>query len=260
MHKGEVLMPWDPDRYQQFHRERAAPFDDLLAMIHRRERMRVIDLGCGPGELTLRLSDELPGSDIVGLDSSAEMLDRTRQYTRPGLRFELGSLLDVEGAWDLVFSHATIQWIDDHRTLIPRLLGLVRPGGQLAVQLPANHEHPSQVLIRQVAAQEPFRSALGGWSRHSPVLPVEEYAELLYEHGGRDLTVLLKVYPHELANAGAIADWVAGTVLVPYFERLGDLQEMFMERYRETLREYWPKSPVFYGFRRILFVATKPVR
>ncbi len=143
--------------------------------------------------------------------------------------------------------------------MIPHLLGLVRPGGQLAVQLPANHDHPSQVLIRHIASEEPFRSALGGWSRQSPVLPVEQYAELLHEHGGRDLTVLLKVYPHVLANADAIADWATGTVLVPYFERLGELREYFMRRYREELRALWPESPVFYGFRRILFTATKPV-
>src|SRR5947209_11813782 len=107
-------MPWDPDRYHLFKRERAAPFEDLLALIRPREGMHVIDLGCGTGELTLRLADALAGSDVVGIDSSPDMLERARELSRPGLRFELGDLQDAGGSWDLIFSHAAIQWVDDH--------------------------------------------------------------------------------------------------------------------------------------------------
>jgi trans-aconitate 2-methyltransferase len=249
-------MPWNPTTYEKFKTQRAAPFEDLLALIERRPGMRVIDLGCGTGELTRQLADALPDSDVIGIDSSQEMLARTREFARPGLRFEIGNLEEVSECYDLVFSHAAIQWVDDHETLIPRLLAMVTPGGQLAVQLPSNHGHYTHLLIREIAGEEPFRTALGGWSRPSPVLTVDQYAELLYKHGGRNLKVFEKVYPHVLDNADALADWTSGTALVPYFERLPqELHEPFMERYRGRLRTRWPEGPVFYGFRRTLFAA-----
>ena len=252
-------MPWDPDRYHQFQGERAAPFDDLLALVRVRPGLQVIDLGCGTGELTRRLADALPAGTVLGLDSSPQMLRRAEEQARPGLRFAQGRIEDVTGAWDLVFSNAAIHWVDDHPALIPRLLGLVRPGGQLVVQLPSNHNHPSHAFIREIAAEAPFQTALGGWVRLPPALSIEAYAELLYQHGGTDLTVFEKVYPHILADADALADWTSGTVLVPYFERLPpDLHDPFMARYRARLRARWPTRPVFYGFRRILFAATAP--
>jgi trans-aconitate 2-methyltransferase len=252
-------MPWDPKQYLKFQSERFAPFDDLIALIHISPAMRTIDLGCGTGDLTLRLAELLPESDVLGVDSSEEMLAQARALARPGLRFEQRTIETVAGDWDLVFSHAALQWLDDHATLIPRLFQMVTAGGQLAVQVPSNHNHDSHVLIRETASEEPFRSALNGWTRIAPVVPIGEYAELLHASGAIDVTVFEKIYPHLLEDADAIADWVKGTALVPYLERLpDDLQEAFMQRYRDKLRARWPERPVFYPFRRTLFVAKRP--
>jgi trans-aconitate 2-methyltransferase len=256
-------MTWNPDQYLKFQNERFAPFEDLSRLIRVRDGLRVIDLGCGTGELTARLADMLPQSDVVGLDNSAAMLKRADPLARAGLRFMAGDLASAAEAWnarqwDVVFSHAAIQWVDDHAALIPRLFGLVAPGGQLVVQQPSNHDHPSHVIVRELAAQEPFRTALNGWVRIAPVLTVDAYADLLYGQGAVDLVVFEKVYPHVLADADAIAEWTSGTLLVPYFERLGALKDAFMDAYRARLRERYPHRPVFYGFRRILFSATKP--
>ncbi len=250
-------MPWNPDKYHQFQSERAAPFDDLVALLDNRPGQRVVDLGCGPGELTLRLAELLPDSDVLGVDSSPEMLKRAEQYARPGLRFELADIANVVGKWDLLFSHAAIQWIDDHEWLIPRLVSMIAPGGQIAVQLPSNGEHPALASIRRVALEAPFKQALDGYNRKFPELGVGRYAEILWECGGHDITAIEKVYPHVLDDADALADWSLGTALVPYFDRLpNDLHEPFLDRYKTILRALWPGSPVFYGFRRILFVAT----
>jgi trans-aconitate 2-methyltransferase len=254
----QYQMPWNPDRYHQFKNERFAPFEDLLALVIKRDGMSVVDLGCGTGELTRRLADALPGSEVVGIDSSSEMLERAGEQARDGLHFEQNEIENVEGEWDLVFSHAAIQWVDNHRSLIPRLLSLVRPGGQLAVQLPSNHGHATHTLIREIAVEEPYRSALDGWNRQSPVLSVSEYAELLHENGAKAITVFEKVYPCLLESSDALAQWTAGTALVPYFERLPEkLQDAFMDRYRERLDALYPSGPVFYPFQRILFAATR---
>jgi trans-aconitate 2-methyltransferase len=253
-------MPWNPERYHQFESERFAPFEDLFSLVKIRPTMRVVDLGCGTGELTCRLADSLSESNVLGIDSSAQMLARAREREREGVRFEQRSIEEIEGAWDLVFSHAAIQWVDDHRSLIPRLLSLVTPGGQLAVQLPSNHAHPTHTLITEIAWEEPFRQALYGWYRVSPVLSINEYAELLHWSGAKGITVFEKVYPSLLENSDALADWTSGTALVPYFERLPEnLHEPFMARYRERLRAVFPNAPVFYPFRRTLFAATRSV-
>ena len=215
-------MPWDPEQYGKFQSERFAPFDDLFALIRPRAGMRVIDLGCGTGELTARLAERLPASDVLGIDSSAEMLARAAPLTRQGLHVEQRAIGDVAGKWDLVFSHAALQWIEGHEKLIPALLALVAPGGQIAIQVPSNHNHPTHTLIEETASEQPFRDALAGWTRTSPVLTIDAYASLLHDHGATEITAFEKVYAHTLEGSDALAEWVSGTALVPYFERLPD--------------------------------------
>jgi len=136
----------------------------------------------------------------------------------------------------------------------------VRPGGQLVVQVPSNFDHPTHTIIEEIGAKEPFRAALDGWAHTWPVLSAETYAELLFAQGATDITVFEKIYPHVLEDADALADWMSGTALVSYFERLPErLHEPFVARYRERLRQRFPSNPVFFGFRRILFAATQPV-
>jgi trans-aconitate 2-methyltransferase len=252
-------MPWSPDQYLRFQEQRFAPFADLLPLVTIRPGLRAIDLGCGTGELTRRLADSLPESDVLGIDSSAEMLARAQAQARPGLQFAAGDLRELVGGWDLIFSHAVIQWVPDHDALIPQLLNCLNPGGQLVIQLPSNHNHPNHLLMVATAQEEPFRSALDGWTRRVPVLSVDQYAELLFANGGRSLTVFEKVYPHVLPDADAMAEWTRGTGMIPYLERLPEaLHEPFVQRYREQLYARYPHTPVFYGFRRILFAATRP--
>ena len=252
-------MSWNPDRYHQFKAERSAPFDDLLKLVNIRPNLHVVDLGCGTGELTRRLADALPNSNVLGLDLSAAMLEKATPHARDGLRFELGDQAALTGQWDLIFSNAALHWSENHETLIPKLLQHLKPGGQLAVQVPSNHNHISHQVYREVAAQEPFVSALNGYNRQSPVLPIEAYATLLFKEEAQEIIVSEKVYPHVLENADAVVDWISGTALIPYFERLNDsMRTEFIEAIRRRMRLELPYSPVFYPFKRILFSATRP--
>jgi trans-aconitate 2-methyltransferase len=252
-------MPWDPKQYHKFQHERSAPFDDLIALVSLNPGQTVVDLGCGTGELTSRLADYLPGCDVLGIDNSSEMMALAALHGRPGLRFQLGSIESISGEWDLIFSNAALHWVQDHLTLMPRLMAMLRPSGQLAVQVPSNHNHPSHRLIQQIAGETPFREALNGYSRESPVLTIDGYAQCLHDAGGEDITVYEKVYPHVLEDADSVAEWTTGTTLVPYLERLSEsFKDRFQHEYRRRLRSIWPESPVFYGFRRTLFAAKAP--
>jgi trans-aconitate 2-methyltransferase len=232
------------------------PFRDLLKLVKIREGMSVIDLGCGAGEITEKLQKNLPGSKVVGIDTSRDMLQLAKVREKPGLRFKLCSIDEIEGRWDLVFSNSALHWIDNHNDLVATLFSKVKTGGQLVVQVPSNHLHPTRTLLSATAECEPFRKALKGWVRTSPVLSLNEYAELLFKIGGINIVAYEKVYPHVLNDVDAVIDWMRGSVLIPYFERLPDkLHQSFIELYRERLLEKWPKGPVFFPYRRILFAA-----
>lgn len=255
----DIAMTWDPNLYHKFQAQRSAPFFDLLALVEVRPDLRVIDLGCGTGELTHRLAEALPGSDVTGLDSSLRMLEKAIPLSGPNLRFEPGDQACITGEWDLIFSNAALHWTENHKELIPSLYRCLAPGGQIAVQVPSNHNHVSQRVIRETAGQEPFRSLLNGFQRHAPVLSIDQYAQVLFDCGAEDILVFEKVYAHILADSDAVVEWISGTACVPYFERLGEHQESFVKTIGDKMQKALPQSPVFYPFRRILFSAKKPM-
>jgi len=248
-------MPWNPDKYNQFQTQRSAPFYDLLELVAVRRNLRVVDLGCGTGNLTRHLADMLPDSDVLGIDSSPQMLTRSNEYLRDGLRFVQGDQAGLQGEWDLIFSNAALQWSESHAELIPYLFQRLLPNGQLLVQMPSNHGGPVHKIIRDIAATEPFHNALQGWTRRSPVLSLEAYAGLLFQCGAKEIILFEKIYPHVLEDLQAVLEWISGTALVPYFERLGSLKDQFIEAIRDALRPAMPGSPVFYPFRRTLISA-----
>lgn len=252
-------MSWNPELYHKFKKERFEPFKDLMDLMVVREGLSALDLGCGTGELTEMVLDMLPESEVLGIDSSKEMLEKASMKKCPGLNFELCPIEKASGGWDLIFSNAAIQWVSNHERLIPGLVSLLKPSGQIAAQLPANHKHPTQTIIAELAREEPYSSALGGWSREWSVLSIGEYADLLYESGAQDINVFEKIYPHVLEDIEAVIDWLSGTALLPYFERLPqELHEAFLNRYRERLQDLYQSVPVFYPYQRIFFSARRP--
>jgi trans-aconitate 2-methyltransferase len=256
---------WDPNQYDRFRDERSQPFFDLLDLVRPKADMRVVDLGCGTGELTRDLHRRLRARETLGLDNSEAMLARGRALAGEGLRFEKRDILDFAtqgkgGPWDLIFSNAALHWLPRHDELLRGLsLLLLTPGGQIAVQVPANHDHPSQVVTAEVAEEAPFREALQGYVRRSPVLPPEEYAVILEKLGYREQHVRLVVYTHRLASRDEVAEWTKGTLLTDYERRLSpELFALFFERYRARLRPRLPDTrPHFFPFKRILFWARR---
>ena len=96
-------MRWEPDCYLRFREERTQPFRDLLQLIKVRAGLSVLDLGCGTGEPTAELAKLLPGSEVLGVDSSPEMIEKASGVAREDFRFELKSIEDISGYWDLIF-------------------------------------------------------------------------------------------------------------------------------------------------------------
>jgi len=248
---------WDPAQYERFKAERSRPFFDLLDLVRGCEGGRVVDLGCGTGELTRAMHERLRAKETIGVDSSDAMLAKARAFVGAGLRFEKGDIEKYapDGRFDLVFSNAALQWVDDHPRLLASLAELLAPRGQLAVQIPSNDDHPSHLVAREIARESPFREALGGHQRVFPNLSLSEYATTLHRLGFREQKVEMVVYAHLLASRDEVVEWVKGTLLTDYETRMpADMWPRFLARYREVLL---PKlddaQPYFYPFKRTLF-------
>lgn len=254
---------WNPAQYEKFQREREQPFFDLLALVTPKPGMRVADLGCGTGKLTRLLHTELQARETIGIDRSAKMLEKATSENLPrGVRFDVGRIEDFPGKdarFDLIFSNAAFHWVEDHAALIHRLAGALAPKGQLAFQVPAQHDHASHVTADELTDVEPFRTAFDGWRRPQPVLAPGAYARILYDCGFETPMVRLIVYPHVLEAREAVVEWMKGTLLTEYARHLpAELYERFEDEYRKRLLDQLEDAkPFFFPFKRILCCGRK---
>ena len=257
---GDERDGWVPAQYQRFGRERSQPFSDLLDLVRPVPGGAVVDLGCGTGELTARLHAYTGAATTLGVDNSAAMLAEAAAHATDGLGFEEGDIATwtADGAYDIVFSNAALQWAPDHPALLARIAGAVGPGGQLAVQVPANVDHPSHTVAAEVADEQPFLDAMGGAQPADVVhgvLKPEQYAELLNALGFTEQHVRLQVYGHHLGSTADVVEWTKGTTLTRFRRVLSpELFDAYVDRYRTRLLEVLgDRSPYFYAFKRILF-------
>ncbi|MFO0679251.1 MAG: methyltransferase domain-containing protein [Polyangiaceae bacterium] len=261
------MIDWNPGQYEKFRDERSRPFFDLMALVEPRPGMRVVDLGCGTGELTRVLHDTLAARETLGLDASEAMLARAADARTTGLDFVKADIREFvtdappggEAPYDLVFANASLQWVDGAEEILGGLAKRLAPGGQLAFQVPANHGHPSHVIAAEVARTEPFRSALGGYVRAHAVLSTSGYAEAIHGLGFEAQRVRLEVYGHVLAGAEDVVEWTRGTLLTAYQSRMdGATFDAFVDTYRRRVVEtLGPARPYFYPFERILVWARR---
>ena len=246
---------WDPQQYERFRAEREQPFFDLLDLVRPHPEPRVVDLGCGTGELTRELHRRLGARETIGLDSSPAMLERSAPHAGDGVRFETGDIAEftARGAFDLVFSNAALHWVPAHEALLARLTDALRPHGQLAVQVPANSDHPSHLTAAEVGAE------LGLAPHPTNVLPPERYATMLHRLGYAEQHVRLQVYPHRLGSRADVVEWVKGTLLTDYSRRLSaDAYEEFLRRYRERLlAKLEDTRPYLFTFKRLFIWARR---
>jgi trans-aconitate 2-methyltransferase len=245
---------WSPEQYEKFKAERKQPFDDLVSLIERRPRMRIVDLGCGTGELTRELHETLSARETVGIDNSETMLLKAGSFGGEMLHFRNGSIeaFVTDQPYDLVFSNAAFHWVPDHDELFHRLTNVLSNSGQIAVQMPANDGHASHRVAAELAR------AMNLEARPSPILPTARYAELLHHLGYRRQHVRLQVYGHLLESSHDVVEWVRGALLTHY-ESLMEPAEfaMFLERYRERLiEEIGEQRPYFYTYARLLLWGT----
>jgi len=254
---------WDPDVYNRYADERGRPFVELLSRVRVESATSVVDLGCGPGNLTAMLAERWPDADIVGVDSSADMVLSAKEYASDRLRFVEGDLATwrPDGPVDVVVANAALHWVPGHVDLLAEFARWLRPGGALAFQVPDNFTEPSHTLLYELRVSPRWRDRLGeGADRTAGVERPERYLRALVE---ADLQpdVWQTEYLHVLPGEDAVLNWVRGTALRPVLSILdaGAEQEEFVASYAEALRAAYPRHEfgTVFPFRRTFAVAQK---
>jgi len=247
---------WNADQYLKFADERTRPCRDLLAAIDLPSVHQLIDLGCGPGNSTTALADRWPGAEITGLDNASSMIG-VAENAQPQHRWMVREIaewaMNERDQFDLVFSNAALQWVPDHASLYPRLIDRVRPGGALAVQIPANSDALPHRLMRELA---PSGLRVREWHAHDHAF----YYDILAARAGR-VDIWQTEYQHVMPNADAIVEWYKGSGMRPFLEAMAlDQREKFLREYTDRIREAYrvrPDGKVLFPFLRLFVVAYK---
>ena len=237
------MTAWDATLYREFELERTRPAADLLAQVGHLAPGLVVDLGCGPGNSTELLVRRFPDASVTGLDTSDAMLDAARARL-PGCRFANADIAtwSPDAPPNLIFANAALQWVPDHPTLLPRLFGLLAPGGVLAMQMPDNREEPSHRAMRETADEPAFFPYVGkAAASRVRVLSPLAYYDLLTPLAER-IDIWRTLYHHPMDSPGAIVRWVRATGLRPFLDALPtERHEAFLARYEVRLAELYPR-------------------
>jgi trans-aconitate 2-methyltransferase len=250
---------WDPEKYLAFTDHRARPFHDLVARIPATQPRRVVDLGCGPGNLTSVLAERWPGATIEALDSSPEMVAAARQR---GIDAHVGDVADWKPSadTDVVISNAVLQWVPGHDEILRRWVGELPSGAWIAVQVPGNFDAASHALVRELAA-DAWRDELADvvLREDDAVFTPQGYAEIL---GDCQVDAWETTYVQALTGDDPVLEWITGTALRPVRAALGDeAWQRFRADLAPRLREAYPRRPdgrTFFPFRRVFVVAIAP--
>lgn len=252
---------WSPEQYLKFEDERTRPATDLLAAVPASEVEFAVDLGCGPGNSTELLCKRYISAEIMGIDSSAEMIAQARERL-PECRFEQAKLdtWHPEKKADLLYANASMQWLSGHDKLFPQLMQSLNINGSLAVQMPDNLEQPTHIAMREVATDTRWAEKLSKANATRRSLgDASFYYDLLKPHSRR-VDIWRTTYHHPLEGIDGIVQWFLGSALRPYLAALSEEQKpQFIEKYTELLAQsYKPmdNGVVLLPFPRLFIIAT----
>ena len=256
------MIDWNPDSYLKFRNERTQPSIDLVSRIELVNPSSIIDIGCGPGNSTQVLFEKWPSADIIGLDHSPEMIIKAKSdYPNRKWIHADAAHYDPQETYDIVFSNATLQWIQNHEKLIPRLFSFLKVNGALAIQVPANDESPLHKSLLAVSKNDKWFKFSGDCDRLLNYQSASYYYDILNGLSSK-IDLWETTYYHTLSNHQALIEWYKSTGMRPFLERLPDdnYKQQFENEVLGGCRESYKvqrDGKILYPFKRIFFIAYK---
>jgi len=253
------MSDWNPEQYLKFENDRNKPIIDLLNHIELKSPKRIIDIGCGPGNSTGFLARQWPQAEVIGLDSSAAMLEVAKRNF-PELKWvQHDATNDIShlGKFDLVLSNAAMHWMQNHDHIVPGFFNLLNPGGVLAVQIPHNYDSPLDQALQAISNSEKWRDQL---SANSPVkyYPAGYYYDIL-SNLTADFEIWITRYHHILNFHEDIIEWYQGTGFRPYLNQLDEKGkvEFLTDILVQVKQLYTPQvdGKIIFDFKRLFFMA-----
>ena len=258
------MKPWKPDQYLSHADLHSQAIADLVRHIEIERPKFIVDLGCGPGNSMEFIAARWPRAGLTGVDAAKEMLEEGRAK-HPEWHWVLSGIEDYRPAkqFDIVMSCAALQWLPRHEQLMPRLWELVRSGGALAVQMPANQESPLHRSLFRTARNRTWKEFTG---QSRAVLNFRRPAEYLsiLSPLARRLDVWETIYYHEMRSLESLLDWADGTVMRPFLERIptAGRQRAFVADVKRACADAYPRTKrgtIVYVQKRLFFAAYKDV-
>ncbi len=252
------MFNWNSSQYLKFKSQRTQPAIDLARRVVDVNPKTILDIGCGPGNSTAVLKSVFLEAQILGIDTSPNMINEAKK-TYPNIDFKLGDARDIDGKYDLLFSNACLQWIPDHKGIIPYLMSRINDSGTLAVQIPMNGDESLFRIIRDVVSESKYSFDLSKLTRQWTLKP-DEYYEIL-SGCSNSFQIWETVYYHDLPDHEALLEWVKGTHIRPYLAQLSDEDGLeFENEILDRVKKTYPvmsDGKVILRFRRFFFTARK---
>lgn len=253
---------WNSTQYTKFAKERTQPSLDLISRISGLEPDNILDIGCGPGNSTAALKRAFPNAQILGVDSSEDMLSKARA-SHPNLRFQKclvpDGLAELHEQYDLVFSNACIHWIPGQEKLLHSIFAKLKPGATLAIQIPLTQKAPFYKALYKLVDAPQWKAKLGDIHNFYNLQP-EEYYDLLTDLA-EDFNIWETTYYHRVGSVQAVIEWYKGSGLRPYLDALDaqdqvTLQEELLHEMEKTYHTQ-KDGTVILKMPRMFFTATK---
>lgn len=250
---------WNSNQYTKFEKERTQPSVDLIHRINILPES-ILDIGCGPGNSTNQLYEYFPKANILGIDSSDNMLDKAEK-SYPHLKFRKCFIPDdIESIenFDLIFSNACLHWIPDHKNLFPKLMSKLNRGGMFAVQMPLVQNAMFYKILNKLISTDKWKK-LRDIHIFYNLEPNETYDIL--SKISKNVTMWDTTYYHIVPSHSSVIDWYKGSGLRPYLDILNQTEKSeFLSELLEMIKNNFPvqsDNSVILKMPRLFFTASK---